>query len=168
MAVRASREVVIEAPPETILNALADIESAPSWSPMHKRVEVLDTYDDGRPHHVKVHYRLMGIADKEVLEYHWGRDWMVWDAAETFQQHAQHVEYTLRPEGGKTRVRFDLTMELRAPVPDFLMRRATNTVLDIATEGLRRRVLGVEPCDGAMTKQRNSFRSTARRVRAQG
>lgn len=134
--------MVIDAPPEAILDALADIESVPSWSPVHKRVEVLDTYEDGRPHHVKVHYKLMGITDKEILEYHWGRDWMVWDAEETFNQHAQHVEYNLRPEGGKTRVRFDITMELRTPIPEFLMKRATKQVLDIATEGLRRRVCG--------------------------
>jgi uncharacterized protein YndB with AHSA1/START domain len=142
VAVRASREVLIDAPLEAILDALADLESVPSWSPLHKRIEVLDKYEDGRPHHVKVHYRLMGITDKELLEYHWGRDWMVWDADETFQQHAQHVEYTLRPEAGKTRVRFDITMELRAPIPEFLIKRAKNYVLDVATEGLRRRVCG--------------------------
>jgi hypothetical protein len=118
VAVRASREVVIDAAPEAILAALADIESAPSWSPMHKRVEVLDKYDDGRPHRVKVHFRLMGFGDKEILEYHWGPDWVVWDAEETFQQHAQHVEYTLWPEAGKTRVRFDVTLEPRARPKD--------------------------------------------------
>ena len=53
VAVRASREVLIDAPPEAILDALADIEAAPSWSPMHKRVEIIDKYDDGRPRHVK-------------------------------------------------------------------------------------------------------------------
>ena len=70
---------MIDAAPEAILDALADLESVPSWSPLHKRIEVLDKYDDGRPHHVKVQYRIMGITDKELLEYHWGRDWMVWD-----------------------------------------------------------------------------------------
>jgi Polyketide cyclase / dehydrase and lipid transport len=142
VAVRASREVLIDAPLEEILDALADIESVPSWSPLHKRVEVLDKYDDGRPHRVKVQYKLMGITDKELLEYHWGRDWMVWDAEETFQQHAQHVEYTMWPEAGQTRVRFDITMELRAPIPEFLMKRAKKFVLDVATEGLRHRVCG--------------------------
>jgi hypothetical protein len=145
VAVRASREVVIDAPPEAILNALADLQSVPSWSPLHKRVEILDTFDDGRPHHVKVHYRLLGITDKEVLEYHWGPNWMIWDAEETFQQHGQHVEYTLTPEGGKTRVRFDITMELRAPIPEFLMRRARKLVLDVATEGLRQHLQCSEP-----------------------
>ena len=32
MAVRASREVVFEAPPEAILDALADIDQVPAWS----------------------------------------------------------------------------------------------------------------------------------------
>ena len=132
--------MLIDAAPEVILDALADVESVPSWSPLHKRAEVVDTYDDGRPHRVKVTVKLMGISDKETLEYHWGRDWMLWDAEDTYQQHAQYVEYTLRPEAGKTRVRFDITMELRAPIPEFLLKRARKQVLDIATEGLRERV----------------------------
>jgi uncharacterized protein YndB with AHSA1/START domain len=149
VAVRASREVVIDAPPEAIMDALADLEAVPSWSPMHKRVEILDTFEDGRPHHARVHYRLMGITDKELLEYHWGPNWMIWDAEDTFQQHAQHVEYTLTPEAGKTRVRFDITMELRAPIPEFLMKRAKKIVLDVATEGLRKHLQRSEPATNA-------------------
>ncbi len=110
---------------------------------MHKRAEVVDTYPDGRPHHVKVTIKVIGIVDSEVLEYHWGRDWVVWDAQETMMQHAQHVEYTLRPElGDKTRVRFDITLEPSAPVPEFLVKRARKAVLAAATEGLRKRVMG--------------------------
>ncbi len=51
---------------------LADIEHVPSWSALHKSAEVLDRYPDGRPHHVKATLKIMGITDKEVLEYHWG------------------------------------------------------------------------------------------------
>lgn len=142
MAVRASREIVIDAQPEAILDALADIDSVPSWSPLHKHAEVIDTYEDGRPHRVAVTMKIMGISEKEIHVYHWGKDWVIWDAEETFQQHAQHVEYTLRPVAGGTRVRFDVTLELRAPVPEFLITRATNIVLYVATEGLRKRVLG--------------------------
>jgi uncharacterized protein YndB with AHSA1/START domain len=142
MAVRASREVVFEAPPEVILEALADIERVPSWSAVHKNVEVLDRHPDGRPHHVKATLKIMGITDKEVLEYHWGDRWMVWDSSETFQQRGQHGEYNLTPEGDdKTRVRFDIIMELAAPIPDFLIKRAKKIVLDVATESLRKRVM---------------------------
>jgi uncharacterized protein YndB with AHSA1/START domain len=142
VAVRASREVVIDAPPEAIMDALADVEALPSWSLVHRHAEVIDTYEDGRPHHVKVTVKVMGIVDQEVLEYHWGPDWVVWDAGETVQQHAQHVEYNLTPEAGKTRVRFDITLEPAVLLPIFLVNRAKKTVLNAATEGLRNRVMG--------------------------
>ena len=142
MTVRASREVVFDAPPEAILEALADIEGVPSWSPLHKHIEVLDRHPDGRPHHVKATFRIMGITDKELLEYHWGDDWVVWDATETGQQRGQHAEYNLTPElDGKTRVRFDIILDLATPVPRFLVRRGKQMVLDIATESLRKRVM---------------------------
>ncbi|MCW2691282.1 MAG: cyclase [Mycobacterium sp.] len=134
--------MVIEAPPEAILDAIADVEAIPSWSSVHRHAEVLDTYADGRPHHVKVTVKVMGIVDQEVLEYHWGPNWVVWDAERTAQQHAQHVEYNLRREGDGTRVRFDITLEPAAPLPNFLIKRAKKTVLLAATEGLRQRVLG--------------------------
>jgi hypothetical protein len=142
MAVRASREVVFEATPEAILDALADIDSVSTWSSVHKHAEVLDRHPDGKPRHVKATFKIMGITDKEVLEYHWGPRWMVWDAKDTFQQRGQHVEYNLTPEGEeKTRVRFDIILDLAAPIPEFLIKRAKKIVLDVATESLRKQVM---------------------------
>jgi hypothetical protein len=142
MAVRASREVVFEAPPEAILDALADIESVPTWSSVHKHAEVLDRHPDGKPRRVKATFKIMGITDKEVLEYNWGPRWMVWDAKDTLQQRGQHVEYNLTPEGEeKTRVRFDIILDLAAPIPEFLIKRAKKIVLDVATESLRKQVM---------------------------
>ena len=142
MAVRASREVLIEAPPEAILDALADIDAVTTWSTLHKDAEVLDRHPDGRPHHVRATLKIMGITDREVLEYHWGERWVVWDAEQTFQQRGQHGEYNLTPEGeDKTRVRFDLILDLAAPIPHFLVKKAKKMVLDVALEELRRRVL---------------------------
>ena len=86
MAVRTSRKIVIEATPEAIMDALADVEALPSYSPAYKRAEVLDRYEDNRPHHVRIAVKVLGIVDEEVLEYHWGPDWLVWDAERTTQQ----------------------------------------------------------------------------------
>lgn len=142
MAVQASREVVFEAPKEVIMDALADIDAVPTWSPVHKHAEVLDRHPDGRPHHVKATFKIMGVTDKELLEYHWGDDWVVWDAKATMQQRGQHGEYNLTPVGeDRTRVRFDIIIDLAAPIPEFLLRRAKKMVLDVATENLRRRVM---------------------------
>lgn len=124
------------------MEALADIDQVPTWSSLHKHAEVVDRHPDGRPRHVKATLRIMGITDKEMLEYHWGRDWMVWDATDTFQQRGQHGEYNLTREGDdKTRVRFDIILDLAAPIPEFLIKRAKKLVLDVATESLRKRVM---------------------------
>jgi uncharacterized protein YndB with AHSA1/START domain len=138
VAVQASREVVIDAPPEVIMEALGDVDVISEWSPLHKKVEVLDRYPDGRPHHVKATIKILGLVDNEILEYHWGPDWVVYDAKETFRQRGQHIEYRVHPEGlDKSRVHFDVTVEPAGPVPAFIVKRATKMVLDAATEGLR-------------------------------
>ncbi|OMB97218.1 cyclase [Mycobacterium sp. NS-7484] len=141
MAVRASREAVFDASPEAIMAVLADVEALPAWSPVHRRVDVLDRYPHGRPHHVKTTVRLLGVTDKEILEYHWGENWMVWDAEANLQQRGQHVEYNLTPEMDRTRVRFDIIVDLAMPIPDFLIRRGKKLVLDVAIERLRREVM---------------------------
>ena len=138
MAVQASREIIIDALPEVILDALADITAVPLWSSVYKKAEVVDTHPDGRPHHVAVTVKVIGIVDHQLLEFHWGPGWLVWDAKKTVQQHGQHVEYTLQREGlSRTRVRFDVTLEPSAPLPEFLVNRARAKVLKTATEGLR-------------------------------
>jgi uncharacterized protein YndB with AHSA1/START domain len=150
VAVKASREFVVDAPPEVVMEALTDVALLSSWSPLHKQVEVIDRYSDGRPHHVKATIRFLGLVDREVLEYHWGPDWMVWDAKGTAQQHGQHVEYNLKPEGvDKTRVRFDITVEPAIPFPGFVVRRATENVLDAAEKGLSDVVTGGPDTDTA-------------------
>jgi hypothetical protein len=134
---------VIEAPPEAIMDALADVEAMPAYSPAYKRAEILDRYDDGRPHHVRIAVKVLGQIDEEVLEYRWGPDWLVWDAEPTKRQYAQHVEYRLKPDPMRTStvVRIDITVEPDFLIPDFLIRRAGKSVVDELTAGLRKRVL---------------------------
>jgi uncharacterized membrane protein len=63
VAVQASSEIVIDAPADVIIDALADMDNVPSWSAVHKKADVVDSYPNGRPHHVKVTIRVMGIVD---------------------------------------------------------------------------------------------------------
>jgi hypothetical protein len=149
VAVRTSREIVIDAPPEAIMDALADVEALLSSSPAYRRAEILDTYDDGRPHHVRLAVKVLGRLDEEFLEFRWGPDWLVWDAERTKQQYAQHVEYTLRPDhtGTSTAVTVDITVEPDSLIPDFLIKRAGKTIIDAAIDGLRQRVLGDNASD---------------------
>ena len=143
MAIRATREILIEAPRDAVMEALANVTAWPSYSSMHKHVDVIDAYPAGRPHHVRVKVRVLGLSDTEILEYRWGPDWLVWDALPTSQQYAQHVEYRLVDEdnGESTRMRVDVTVEPAAPVPEFLVKRASGAVLDAQTIGIRQLAL---------------------------
>jgi hypothetical protein len=70
---------------------------------------------------------------------------MVWDAQKTAQQHGQHGEYNLERESEeKTRVRFSLTVEPRAPLPKFWVRSAGNKILRAALDGLQRHIMDGE------------------------
>lgn len=143
MTVRESRDIVIDAEPKVILDALADVEAFPSWSDIYEDVVVTDRYPDGRPHHASVVLKVMGIRARQLLEFHWGPRWMVWDAIESTKERAGHAEYSLTEllDGG-TRVAFHLTVEPTVPLPDFAVARGTKKIMTSLTDGLRQHICG--------------------------
>jgi len=141
MAANDSREVVIEATPEEILDVIADVESAPSWSPQYQRAEVLDTHDDGRPKRVKMKVKAAGITDEMEVEYNFTGNTAGWTLIKSSQLKKQEATYTLTPAGDKTKVRFELTVDPSIPIPGFLLKRTLKGAMETATDGLRKQVL---------------------------
>jgi ribosome-associated toxin RatA of RatAB toxin-antitoxin module len=144
MATSDSREVVIEASPEEILDVIADVESTPAWSPQYQSAEVLEAYDNGRPKRVKMKIKTAGISDEQVVEYTWAGDVVRWTLVSAGQLKAQDASYTLTPDGDKTKVKFDITVDLAIPLPGFVLKRAMKGGVETATEGLRKQVLKVK------------------------
>ena len=143
MAVNDSREVVIEATPKEILDVIADVDSAPSWSPQYQSAEVLERYKDGRPKRVKMKIKTAGISDDLEVEYTWTDNTAGWTLIKAGQLKAQDATYTLTPSGDKTKVRFDLKVDPSIPIPGFIMKRAIKGAMETATDGLRKQVLKV-------------------------
>lgn len=144
MATSDSREVVIEASPEEILDVIADVEATPTWSPQYQRAEVLESYDDGRPRRVKMKVKSAGITDEQVVDYTWTDTSASWTLISAGQLKAQDAKYTLTPEGDKTKVRFDISIDLAVPLPGFVLKRAIKGAMETATDGLRKQVLKVK------------------------
>ena len=144
MAVKDSREVVIEATPNEILDVIADVESTPTWSPQYQKAEVLESYPDGRPKQVKMSIKTVGISDDLVVEYTWTDASASWTLLSAAALKSQRGEYTLTPDGDKTKVRFDLEVDLIVPLPGFLLKKATKGAMETATDGLRKQVLKVK------------------------
>jgi hypothetical protein len=139
-----SREVVIEATPQEILDVLFDLESLTDWSSAHQEVEILERDDAGHPKKSRQVVKIVGISDEQVVDHSIYDDGVGWTLVSSKQQRAQDARYTLTPEGDGTRVRFELTVDLTAPLPGFLVRKGAKGLLDTATEGLRKRVLKVK------------------------
>lgn len=144
MAASDSREVVIEATPEEILDVIADVENAPTWSPQYQSAEVLETYDDGRPKRVKMKVKAAGLTDEMEVEYTFTDNSAGWTLVTSSQLRKQDATYTLTPAGEKTKVRFDLSVDPSIPIPGFLLKRTLKGAMETATDGLRKQVLKIK------------------------
>lgn len=147
MAVTDSREVVIEATPDEIMDVLFDLESLTEWSSAHQEVEILERDDQGHPSKSRQVVKIAGISDQQVLAYSTHDDGVSWTLVSAKQQRAQDARYTLTPEGDSTRVHFELTVDPSVPLPGFVIKRGAKGLMDTATEGLRKRVLKVKKSD---------------------
>ncbi|MBU3686998.1 MAG: cyclase [Nitrosomonadaceae bacterium] len=144
MAISDSRDVVIEATPEEIFDVIADVTTAHTWSPQYQSAEILETYDNGRPKTVKMKVKAAGLTDEQVVEYTWGENTAGWTLVKAGQLRSQEATYTLTPEGAKTKVRFDITVDPSVPLPGFILKRAMKGAMETATDGLRKQVLKVK------------------------
>jgi uncharacterized membrane protein len=144
MAIKESREIVIEASPGEILDVLADIETMPEWSGPHQSAQVLEIGDDGRPSHVKMKVKVVGITDEQVVAYTWSGNEVSWTLVSSAQQRSQDGSYKLTPKGDDTLVKFEITVDPQVPLPGFVLKRAVKGTVDSATQELRNRVLQVK------------------------
>ncbi len=141
MAVTESREVVIDASPDEILDVLFDLESLTDWSSAHQKVEVLERDQDGHPTKSRQVVKIVGITDEQVLNYTVHDDGVSWTLVSSKQQRAQNARYTLIPQGDSTKVTFELTVDPTVPIPGFLIKKGAKGLMETATDGLRKRVL---------------------------
>jgi uncharacterized membrane protein len=145
MAIKETREIVIEASPGEILDVIADVEAMPEWSGPHQSAEVLETGDDGRPSQVKMKVKVAGITDEQVVAYTWSGNEVSWTLVSSSQQKAQDGKYILAPKGDdKTLVKFEVAVDPNVPLPGFVLKRAVKGTMDAATQELRKRVLQVK------------------------
>lgn len=141
MAVQESREVVIGATAQEILDVLADVETLPEWSSMHQSTEVLETDDRGRPVRSRQKVGAAGFSDEQTIDYIWDDNGVRWTLVSALTK--ADARYTLTPQGGATRVKFDMTIDSVVPLPGFILRVAAKGLMRTAIDGLGKRVIAV-------------------------
>lgn len=133
----------IDAPPEMLYDAAADIASYPEWATGVKEVEVLESGPDGRVDRARFVIEVFVKEIEYVLRYVHDRPTRLsWVAEESDDLEMLEGSYTFTPNDGATEVLYGLKVGLKFTMPGFLMRQAEKQIVTTALRGLRKRVTG--------------------------
>ncbi|MGV9709237.1 SRPBCC family protein [Gordonia sp. NPDC003424] len=137
MAVTASIEFDVAAPPSVVMEVLMDVESLPDWSGPHKEAQILSEHADGTPQQVRVVVNAIGISDEQTLTYTWTENTCRWTLIEAKQLSEQHGVYTVteNPDGG-SHIEFVLDIDLKIKMPGMIVKRGQKMAVDTAKKGL--------------------------------
>jgi len=137
MADTASQTTRIAAPPDRVWAIAADVEHYPEWAKDVKDVVVRNRDGDGRPTEVEFRASALGRSTHYTLAYDYSQapDVLAWKMVRGDIQRSIEGAYHLRAtDDGGTEVRYDLSIELAAPLPGFVKRRAEVRILNSVRE----------------------------------
>ncbi len=133
----------IDAAPEVLYDAAADIASYPEWATGVKEVEVLESGPDGRVDRARFVIEVFVKEIEYVLRYTHDRpNRLSWVAEESDDLQMLEGSYTFTANDGVTEVQYGLKVGLKFTMPGFLMRQAEKQIVTTALRGLRKRVTG--------------------------
>ncbi|MFD1813070.1 SRPBCC family protein [Rhodococcus gannanensis] len=145
MPEKTKRSITIAAPPERVMDVIADYDTYPEWVAAAKSVEVLEVGSSGRAHRVRFVLDAGMVKDTYVLEFEWAADGRAvsWELVSGEIQRAQSGSYLLAPQpDGSTLVTYELTVDLTIPMIGLFKRKAERAITDTALNELKKRVEG--------------------------
>ena len=145
MADHATEQMVVAATPERCFEVCSDIDAYPEWAADIKEVSVHDRDDQGRPTLVTFRAAAFGRSTSYTLAYDYSEAPRVLSWVETAGDITSKLDgsYEFEEMGeGKTRVTYNLDVEMKVPLPGFIKMRAQSRIMAIALRDLRARVEG--------------------------
>jgi hypothetical protein len=143
MADQSTQSITIDAPAADVMAVIADFASYPEWVAAAKKVEVVETGDDGRARQVHFVLDAGAVKDDYVLDYTWDGDRQVsWTLVKGQMQKRQDGSYTLTEKDGRPEVTYSITIDLSIPMLGMIKRKAEKVILDTALKELKKRVEG--------------------------
>jgi carbon monoxide dehydrogenase subunit G len=142
MADATTSTIRIAAPPEQVMEVIADFPAYPTWAEQISGVEILGEGAQGRAERVRFTMDAGPIKDSYTLAYTWAPDGMSvrWTLVKGQIQRAQDGSYVLEKVADGTTVTYALSVDLAIPIIGMLRRKAEKVIIDTALKGLKRRV----------------------------
>ena len=123
------------------MDVIADFPAYPQWAAALRSAEVLETGPGGRASRVRFTLDAGVIKDSYTLAYSWDGDRQVtWRLAEAGAVVTEMTGgYLLSDAGSGAEVGYELTVDVRIPLPGLLKRKAEKMIIDTALKGLKAR-----------------------------
>jgi ribosome-associated toxin RatA of RatAB toxin-antitoxin module len=140
---RTAERMVVSAPPDRCIDTVCDVEVYPQWVPDVKDVRVLERDEKGRASVVAFRAAAFGRSTSYVLAYDYSDlpRKVSWSQRDGDITRALDGSYEFIPtDDGGTEVVYELTIDLRVPVPGFVRRRAESQILHAALRDLKARI----------------------------
>jgi uncharacterized protein YndB with AHSA1/START domain len=147
MADQATERMVVDASPERVWDVLTDFAAYPVWAGGLKSAKIESEDAEGRGLEVTYRAAAMGRSTTYRLRYDYGQAPRVlsWKLVDGDITRVLDGSYELVPSGdhgSRTEVVYHLTVELNAPLPGFVKRRAEGRIIHTALSELREHLEG--------------------------
>lgn len=140
MADEAHEHISVAASPDRLWEIATDYERYPDWARDVKHVAVLERDDEGRGHRVEYRVAGLGKSIRYVLEYDYTEapDAFSWTFVEGDWLRTLDGRYGFHGENSGTRVTYDLVVDVSAPLPGLIKRRAASMIMGTALKELKK------------------------------
>jgi hypothetical protein len=136
-----SAKIFVKSDPATIMDVIAGLERYPGWASGVQRIDVLETYSNGRPKVARFFVSARGVPDESLFDYALEDDHRcLWYLTKGTTQRQHDGIYTLRPRDEGTEVVYNLVVRLRVPPPEPIRRVGQQKIMQAALRDLKSRV----------------------------
>ena len=135
-----SKTVEVDADAAAILGIVGDFESYPQWNDEVKAVFVLARYNDGRPSQLRVDTEIQGTPGTFIQAVYYPSSVQiqtVMQQGELFTK--QEQLFSVVEMGPTSLLTVDLDVEVSLPIPNVMMKKVVNDVLDHLADNLKTR-----------------------------
>lgn len=142
MAEQANERISVAATPARCFEVVIDFEQYPEWARDVKQATIVSRDEEGRGSQVEFRAAGLGKSFHYTLQYDYSAapESLSWKLVEGDMLRRLDGSYRFEPEGDGTKVHYDLTVDLSAPLPGLIKRRAAGMIMGTALRELKKEI----------------------------
>jgi ribosome-associated toxin RatA of RatAB toxin-antitoxin module len=142
VAEQANERISVAAAPEHCFEVVIDFERYPEWARDVKQATILSRDEEGRGSQVEYRAAGLGKSFHYTLQYDYtaAPAALSWKLVEGDMLRRLDGSYTFESEGNGTKVHYELVVDLSAPLPGLIKRRAAGMIMGTALRELKKEI----------------------------